>query len=90
MLADSVWRRDCSVRIATTSDTAEMKIAAIATLRSIWPLRRTGRRSVGGGSRPRSYISPRWRRMAYHFWTLALCCSNVFANTWPPVPSATK
>jgi DNA-binding MarR family transcriptional regulator len=47
--------------------------------------------------RPSSTTSPAGRtsrraarRMAYHFWTLALCSASVLAKTCPPVPSATK
>src|SRR3546814_8080110 len=38
----------------------------------------------------RYLISPRARRMANHLRTLALCSSNVSANTCPPLQSATR
>ena len=51
----------------------------------------TGGSATSGRKRSAaSYISPRWRRIAYHFWTLALCSASVSANTCPPSPSATK
>src|SRR5207247_318634 len=37
-----------------------------------------------------AHICPLARRSANHFATFAFCSASVSANTWPPVPSATK